>query len=668
MSRDRLVQFGALFVMIACIAASGALLPSILADSRDHYLRYTDEPLEGAPPIVAVGQAIGALRGIIVDGLWIDATIMKDKGLFYEAMALADMITKLQPRFASVWAFHGHNMAYNISVSVNTPEDRWEWVKAGIDLVRNQGLRYNPNDLQLHRELAFWFKHKIEGYSDDAHLYYKRQFRREWHEVLGEPPYEQEARIAWIKRIADAPETLDEAEQRTPGVKALVERLRKLMSPYEQKFKFALDRGFLQLYSTWSAIKQESAAAQIKGLERQRRETVPVFREFDDIASDPASKDAWEMLVAHVRKRVLKDEYNMDPQLMYEFTRDLGPLDWRHGEAHALYWSRKGSIAGEKRIVTTDDYFKIVNNDRIQIQAMQALARGGRITFDPFDDLSDRIPSQFPDPRWIDVIDRQFEAFVRKHHDIAIGRGMRQDMFIDFFENFMSSAVREYYRSGYPDKAQRILDKLDRWFGTTGSPPNPIKYTRPLDVFVREETQGQYESQPELARSDVGSALQYGFRVGLGDNQPEVYENAKKFCDEVIRFFKSNEMYNYVNRFGEGRIKSLMGSLEDSLKISFVQVITDPSVPIPVRITIWNKVDEYEPGLRLDAYAEFSDYIRRELESQLQLSAQARGQSVDQVFPPPLGWEQRQQELREQLRRRQEQDKQKAGSAPMPSS
>ncbi|NIN12107.1 MAG: hypothetical protein GTO61_12015, partial [Gemmatimonadales bacterium] len=75
-------------------------------------------------------------------------------------------------RFAAVWAFHGHNMAYNISVAHNTEDERWEWVKAGINLVRNDGLRYNPNDLQLHRELAFFFIHKIEGYADDAHLYY----------------------------------------------------------------------------------------------------------------------------------------------------------------------------------------------------------------------------------------------------------------------------------------------------------------------------------------------------------------------------------------------------------------------------------------------------------------------------------------------------------------
>ena len=85
----------------------------------------------------------------------------------------------LQPHSGEVWAFHGHNMAYNISVATHTQQERWEWVKAGIRLVQTDGMRYNPNDIRLYKNLAFWYQHKIEGYSDDAHLYYKNQHCRD---------------------------------------------------------------------------------------------------------------------------------------------------------------------------------------------------------------------------------------------------------------------------------------------------------------------------------------------------------------------------------------------------------------------------------------------------------------------------------------------------------
>src|SRR5262245_36600536 len=153
MNRDTIVQIIAPVVMGLSFTAAGTLLPNILQRCDDNVLRYTNQSVENAPPIVVVGTAIGALRGLIVDYLWIKANAMKEKGLFYEAMADADMITKLQPRFAAVWGFHGHNMTYNISVATHTEQERWEWVNAGIRLVRNQGLRYNPNDMALHREL-----------------------------------------------------------------------------------------------------------------------------------------------------------------------------------------------------------------------------------------------------------------------------------------------------------------------------------------------------------------------------------------------------------------------------------------------------------------------------------------------------------------------------------
>ncbi|MBU3729577.1 MAG: hypothetical protein FGM37_10085, partial [Phycisphaerales bacterium] len=220
--RDRIVQLACVVLAALGVAAGGTLLPRIIRISDERGLRYTDVSVEGAPPFVAIGTAIGALRGIIVDYLWIRATWMKEQGLFYEAMADADLITKLQPRFGEVWAFHGHNMAYNISVLTNTPQERWEWVKAGIDLVREQGLTYCPNDLILHKELAFWFAHKLDGVSDDAHLHYKREFAKEWHYLLGTPPPSVEERLAWLGAVADAPDSMEELERRVPQVKAMV--------------------------------------------------------------------------------------------------------------------------------------------------------------------------------------------------------------------------------------------------------------------------------------------------------------------------------------------------------------------------------------------------------------------------------------------------------------
>ena len=163
----------------------------------------------------------------------------------------------------------------------------------------------------------------------------------------------------------------------------------------------------------------------------------------------------------------------------------LGPIDWRHGQAHALYWARRGTQYGEIR-VPKDDVYKVLNNDRLHLQAMQGLARFGRITFDPF---SDEFPTRLPDPRWIDVIDREFDRVYMKYYNVRGGGG---ESFIGFLQNFLSSATREWYRAGEVEKAQKLLNRLDRLFGVDTRWHNPT-YRLPLDVFVRNETFDEYQ-------------------------------------------------------------------------------------------------------------------------------------------------------------------------------
>ena len=79
---DRLVQIIALMIAIISTTVCGSLLPKLVDISEEHTLHYTDIAVDGAPPFVALGQMIGAVRGIIVDYLWIKVNMMKQKGLF----------------------------------------------------------------------------------------------------------------------------------------------------------------------------------------------------------------------------------------------------------------------------------------------------------------------------------------------------------------------------------------------------------------------------------------------------------------------------------------------------------------------------------------------------------------------------------------------------------
>lgn len=149
-------------------------------------------PLENAPPVLAFTTvALGGFRGLISNALWIRANDLQEQGKYFEMAQLADWITKLEPGFAQVWTVQSWNMAYNISVKFkdNPPgdfSDRWRWVQRGIELIRDEGLRYNPNEPLLYVELSWLFFHKMGDNLDDGNMFYKEQWAYEMAAVLGD--------------------------------------------------------------------------------------------------------------------------------------------------------------------------------------------------------------------------------------------------------------------------------------------------------------------------------------------------------------------------------------------------------------------------------------------------------------------------------------------------
>ncbi len=176
-TRDLVILLSCVAIAAALLVAAGSQLDSISKQRKTMGLTM-DVNLEGAPPsLVFATVAMGAFRGLVVDILWMRADKLKEEGQFFDARQLAEWITMMQPRFAAVWEFQAWNMAYNISVTIpaSQPEQRWQWVKNGYELLRDKGIPLNPKSIELYRELGRILQHKIGGVSDDAHEYYKLQ-------------------------------------------------------------------------------------------------------------------------------------------------------------------------------------------------------------------------------------------------------------------------------------------------------------------------------------------------------------------------------------------------------------------------------------------------------------------------------------------------------------
>ncbi len=141
--------------------------------------------MEAPPGVRFVSVALGGFRGLMADVLWVRASSLQDAGKFFEVAQLSDWITRLEPRYPEVWAYHAWNMAYNITAVVSDPADRWHWIKNGIRLLRDEGIPSNPASPKLYWELGWMFYDKVGGRWDESVSYYRIAWAGEITQLLG---------------------------------------------------------------------------------------------------------------------------------------------------------------------------------------------------------------------------------------------------------------------------------------------------------------------------------------------------------------------------------------------------------------------------------------------------------------------------------------------------
>ena len=117
---------------------------------------------------------LGGARGIAANVLWTRAEELKREHDWDRMKATIDLITKLQPHFLSVWTFQGWNLAYNVSVEWDAPEDKYDWIKKGIQFLED-GVKKNTRSPDLIWDTAWTYYHKL-GFADES-IILRRLFR-----------------------------------------------------------------------------------------------------------------------------------------------------------------------------------------------------------------------------------------------------------------------------------------------------------------------------------------------------------------------------------------------------------------------------------------------------------------------------------------------------------
>jgi len=574
MRREKIIQLAAVGAMVGCMSASMVLTAAVSSSAGRNRLVYTDRAEEGDPPEVALGIAMGAFRGIFVNILWMRANDRKNEGRYYDAVDLAKTITKLQPRFPRVWAFHAWNLAYNISVTTNTKEERWNWVNQGIRLLRDEGIRSNPNDLLLHKELAWIYLHKIQGYMDDANQYYKRAFAAEWTAVLGSPPrrtpdeFTTEKRVEqlkkWLQTVADAPDSVGELTAQDSLAAEFVRRMKAegnidLTGPLYDERGTGPGEQMLALVEVARRLSRMPEA--IRNRYSMRPEDVNVFRVF----FTPELEKARNHVIAAVRKQILRGKYNMTPQQMIGCMERFGPLDWRHAASHALYWSDKGTNEALSRITAENRRdFDFLNADRQTLHAIQELFRTGDVVFDLTNpDQYLTMPSADFIPAYGNVLE-----FYRERADIYDSSGRKfnaedtgKRIYTSYsagYENFLKDAVRFLFRKGDMEAAEKYFEKArDYNKMNVNDPERTAKYSVTLPEFVENEIKDEDRfGVPDVAKTEIVGALQSAYLNGILVGDMKQFRASLDYARLFHQVFMAKQLTNVaVNQGEKGRME-----------------------------------------------------------------------------------------------------------------
>jgi hypothetical protein len=589
--RDTIIWFVCIVIAASLLITAGMQLDFINSQRQEMKL-IINEPLENAPPSLAFATvAMGAFRGLLVDILWLRADKLKDEGEFFDAKQIAEWITTLQPRFASVWEFQAWNMAYNISAAIpaTQPDERWQWVKNGYELLRDQGIPLNPKSILLYRELARIFQHKMGSVSDDVHKYYKLQLAMAMEPLLGP------ADNRYFKALAGAP---TEWEQiiKDPDVASLITTLKSVDKTFEDDDDFV---------SNYLSLRQNPA-----------RFNPDAFKVIDNFRGTKAI----QKFDIFAKAYHLRNVWKLDPLLMQQLNYTYGPidwddpnihlpLDWRHPDAHAIYWAAKGlQVAGKEEFSVAE-----INTDRIINHSLQDLFRDGKI-------FIYNVPVQVPADSYSQTPQTKMEKEIFLRPDLrmfepynkaALARIEKYEYFEDMkpgslqslkvgHRNMLKNAIFSFYQAGHMQQAKKIYKQLQQLY-----PADEFKV--PLVKFVHNRLREELRNiSVDNAKEIVQMMLRESyFRYAMRDDDEAA--GLERMAKEVHDHYQA--AYLDENRIDLPDFKLLK-------YFALLDFLDDQQYPINMRRNLLGRIKIERP--------ELAEQLKQEEEKLLKKSEQSK--------------------------------------------
>ncbi len=568
----------------------------------------------------------GGLRAMAFTYVWQRSQEQHQAGRHYDAREMAELACRLMPNFPGVWSFHAWNMAWNISVTTHTPEERWRWVRQGMELLRDEAIPHNRRALLLYKELGWIFFFKIGQSLDEMHVEYKQFWAREMQQLLGATGYGSTADVlAAFEPIALAP--LDKSLDRQGGFvegttrKEIIQdnQLQIVLSDpavkaYADRLAAAgitIDRSLLNAYNTYSRDLSVSMV---------RFAPPEAMREFDEatytLINDPDAAEARTALLSFVRAQILWNEYRMDPAWMYGLMeRYQAPLDWRLPETHGLYWITFGLHVSEDLGL---DGITSINTERIGLFCLKTLTQTGRLIYMDNPANPDR-PYMERIFDWRYIAATQAEYLRAIEEELGPDADMSDSKLASGHTNYLRSVIQSLFAGYKRGEARYYYDWVRENYGPRGP-----EWMMGLEDFVVFTLKQEDAISPELGLMQLQAALQAALEM-LGKGDMEGFEASYDYA--------RHSMYDNVQKVlpPEGKLRPWREVVAGMAAL----VIRRPQdcgieMSLVERAMLYDRLEDILPDIQKLIY----DSIAR---SPLPVECAEAGIEFDVAFPEPEG-------------------------------
>ncbi|MFQ5654621.1 MAG: hypothetical protein ACE5GW_07810, partial [Planctomycetota bacterium] len=482
-------------------------------------------------------------------------------------------------------SFQAWRLAFNISPSARTPDERWMWVSAGLSLLRDEGIPLNPLSFSLHQDLAWFYWVRLATPRDDLHWYYKRRHALEWQEILGAPPEgaPERAVVEGFRAIASSPRDEQVLFEEDPSLEEDVAGLKE-----------AFQGSIGELLEEASRIQGGEAGDE--GLRAWLEE--------------PGAASRRARWIDFLRARRLREELHLDPLLMLDLMERIGPLDWRHPASHAIYWSAQGALRSHHgsrrvRLRQPQDLRLVLRQHHVQI-SLGILVESGRMLREG----SGKPFLWLPDPRFLEPLEDSYRAWVEEPD----GGGGDGDVIplerVDAYAGLLGECAVKAFLFGDSGDAARFHGRYRRLVSQVGA---STVVEADVEGFVLARLREVVDRAEDPAQGFT-ALLVLLFRDGVASDRPEV---ASRYRDAIVG------LHGEAAEGGGGSGLPPFGELElAALRIYLLLPPVEASPPAKARV--WRRLRE---GIRRSVYPQVGTY----------LEDQARRLGLDpaELFPPP---------------------------------